>query len=114
MAHGADDGIPSDRSVRRLLLIIPTLFGVSVRSCWGWRSRALMRLPRAQMLEMLRQDFVRTAGASRRSWGSCWRRGRLGVVRSAVVQFGTAIPAESTLSFLGYGVPPPYPAWGSR
>jgi len=31
----------------------------------------------------------------------------------ATVQLGTAILAESTLSFLGYGVPPPYPAWGS-
>src|SRR3954468_21935355 len=31
----------------------------------------------------------------------------------ATVQLGTAILAESTLSFLGYGVPPPYPTWGS-
>ena len=26
--------------------------------------------------------------------------------------FGTAIAAETTLSFLGLGVPPPYPSWG--
>ena len=31
----------------------------------------------------------------------------------ATVQLGTAILAESTLSFLGYGVPPPFPTWGS-
>ena len=31
----------------------------------------------------------------------------------ATVQLGTAILAESTLSFLGYGIPPPYPAWGA-
>ncbi|MFN8634945.1 MAG: ABC transporter permease [Chloroflexota bacterium] len=35
------------------------------------------------------------------------------IIVLATVQLGTAILAESTLSFLGYGVPPPYPAWGS-
>jgi len=35
------------------------------------------------------------------------------IIILATVQLGTAILAESTLSFLGYGVPPPYPAWGS-
>jgi peptide/nickel transport system permease protein len=30
----------------------------------------------------------------------------------ATVRLGTAILAEATVSFLGYGVPPPYPAWG--
>ena len=31
----------------------------------------------------------------------------------ATTQLGTAILAESTLSFLGYGVPPPFPTWGA-
>jgi len=31
----------------------------------------------------------------------------------ATSQLGTAILAESTLSFLGYGVPPPFPTWGA-
>jgi peptide/nickel transport system permease protein len=35
------------------------------------------------------------------------------VIVLATVQLGTAILAESTLSFLGYGVPPPFPAWGT-
>jgi peptide/nickel transport system permease protein len=30
----------------------------------------------------------------------------------ATVQFGGAILAEASLSFLGYGVPPPTPTWG--
>jgi len=30
----------------------------------------------------------------------------------ATTQLGIAILAESTLSFLGYGVPPPFPTWG--
>ena len=28
-------------------------------------------------------------------------------------QLGAAVLAESTLSFLGYGVPPPFPTWGA-
>jgi peptide/nickel transport system permease protein len=31
----------------------------------------------------------------------------------ATVQLGSAILIESTLSFLGFGIPPPVPAWGS-
>lgn len=31
----------------------------------------------------------------------------------ATIGLGTAILAESALSFLGFGVPPPYPSWGS-
>ena len=31
----------------------------------------------------------------------------------ATTQLGAAIIAEATLSFLGYGVKPPFPAWGS-
>ena len=34
------------------------------------------------------------------------------IIVLATVQLGTAILAESTLSFLGYVVPPPHPAWG--
>jgi peptide/nickel transport system permease protein len=35
------------------------------------------------------------------------------VIVLATVQVGGAILAESTISFLGYGVPPPHPAWGA-
>ena len=34
------------------------------------------------------------------------------IIVVATLQLGTATLAESTLSFLGYGVPPPLPAWG--
>ncbi len=34
------------------------------------------------------------------------------IIILATVQLGGAILAESTVSFLGYGVPPPAPAWG--
>ncbi len=35
------------------------------------------------------------------------------VIVLSTVQLGAAILAESTLSFLGYGIPPPFPAWGA-
>jgi len=34
------------------------------------------------------------------------------IIILATIGLGTAILAESALSFLGFGVPPPYPAWG--
>jgi peptide/nickel transport system permease protein len=34
------------------------------------------------------------------------------IIIVATVQFGGAILAEASLSFLGYGVPPPNPTWG--
>ena len=35
------------------------------------------------------------------------------IIILATIGLGTAILAESALSFLGFGVPPPYPAWGA-
>ncbi len=31
----------------------------------------------------------------------------------ATTQLGAAVLAEATLSFLGYGIPPPFPSWGA-
>jgi peptide/nickel transport system permease protein len=35
------------------------------------------------------------------------------IIILATIGLGAAILAESALSFLGFGVPPPYPSWGS-
>ena len=35
------------------------------------------------------------------------------IIILATIGLGTVILAESALSFLGFGVPPPYPAWGA-
>ena len=40
--------------------------------------------------------------------GSAWD-----LLHTLIRPVGAAILAESTLSFLGYGVPPPFPTWGS-
>jgi len=34
------------------------------------------------------------------------------VIVLATVQVGAAILIEATISFLGYGIPPPFPSWG--
>jgi len=35
------------------------------------------------------------------------------VIVLATIGLGAVILAESSLSFLGFGVPPPYPSWGA-
>jgi len=35
------------------------------------------------------------------------------VIILSTVQLGSAILAEASISFLGYGIPPPFPAWGT-
>jgi peptide/nickel transport system permease protein len=76
------------------------------------------RIVRGAVLGMRHQPYVESA--------RCVGAGHARIVRSyvlpnvsaaivvlATTQLGTAVLAESTLSFLGYGVPPPFPTWGA-
>jgi peptide/nickel transport system permease protein len=76
------------------------------------------RVVRSAVLAMRHQPYVESA--------RCVGAGHARIVRSyvlpnvaaailviATTQLGAAILAESTLSFLGYGVPPPFPTWGA-
>ncbi len=76
------------------------------------------RVVRGAVLGMRYQPYVESA--------RCLGAGDFRIVRShvlpnvsaailvlATTQLGAAILAESTLAFLGYGVPPPFPTWGS-
>jgi peptide/nickel transport system permease protein len=76
------------------------------------------RITRAEVLRVKTLPYVeaaRSGGAGRirilvrhvlpNSWGP--------VVVLAVLDFGTAILAVSSLSFLGFGAPPPQSEWGS-
>jgi peptide/nickel transport system permease protein len=76
------------------------------------------RVVRSAVLGMRNQPYVESA--------RCVGAGNLRIVRAyvlpnvaapilvlATTQLGVAILAESTLSFLGYGVPPPFPTWGA-
>ena len=75
------------------------------------------RVVRSAVLAMREQPYVEAA--------RCAGAGHARIVRSyvlpnvsaailvlATTQLGAAVLAESTLSFLGYGVPPPFPTWG--
>jgi peptide/nickel transport system permease protein len=76
------------------------------------------RIIRSAVIAMRHQPYVETA--------SCLGAGHARIILRhvlpnvfapililATVRLGTAILAEATISFLGYGVPPPYPAWGA-
>ena len=92
----------------RTLLIILSLFA------WGGYARQV----RGEVLQLKEMDYValaRVAGAS--PLRIVWRHLLPGVTNTLIVVAtlgtGQIILAESTLSFLGVGIPPPNPAWGS-
>lgn len=76
------------------------------------------RVMRAETMRVRRSVYVEAARAvGTRWWVSLGRHvlpnaaGPVSVL--AVLEFGLAILAVSSLSFLGYGAPPPAPEWGS-
>ena len=78
----------------------------------------IVRLVRGQTLQLKALDYValaQLAGAS--TFRIMYRHILPGVTNTIVVattlQVGSIILAESILSFLGAGVPPPTPTWGS-
>ena len=81
---------------------------------WAWYARVL----RAEVLRLKEGDFIHLAVV-----GGCSKARIMvrhifpNIVNSLVVlmtlNLGVVIIAEASLSFLGLGVPPPDPAWGS-
>ena len=81
----------------------------------GWETYA--RITRGEVLVVRALDFVTAARVvGQRSWLVVLRHIVPNVLSSAVVlaalQVGTTILAESSLSFLGLGVQPPFVTWG--
>ncbi|GAB7261295.1 MULTISPECIES: ABC transporter permease [Dickeya] len=75
------------------------------------------RLVRAEVLRVRHSDYVEAAfGSGGTFFGVLWRHilpnSLTSVLAFAALQFGSAILALATLSFLGYGAPPPTPEWG--
>ena len=75
------------------------------------------RLARGEVVRARRSEFVEAAyGSGGSFWRVLWRHilpnSLTAVIAFAALQFGQAILALSTLSFLGYGTPPPTPEWG--
>jgi peptide/nickel transport system permease protein len=76
------------------------------------------RITRAEVLRIKTLPYVEAARGGGASWLSVVRRHILPnswgpVLVLAVLDFGTAILAVSSLSFLGFGAPPPQSEWGS-
>ncbi|HHR1326158.1 ABC transporter permease [Klebsiella aerogenes] len=75
------------------------------------------RLSRAEVVRIRHSDYVEAAYGSGGTFLAVFWRHILPNALSPVLafvtlQFGQAILALSTLSFLGYGTPPPVPEWG--
>lgn len=82
----------------------------------GWIGFA--RLARGQFLKVKQQDFVSAAIATGASSGRVILHHMIPntfqpMVVQACLGMANTILAEATLSFLGLGVPPPAPSWGS-
>jgi peptide/nickel transport system permease protein len=129
---GAVGGIADDAVMRLVdvLLSIPGLllslsiiillgFGtVNAAIAVGITSVAnFARLARAEVVRVRHSDYVEAAyGSGGTFWAVLWRHilpnSLTSVIAFSALQFGSAILAIATLSFLGYGTPPPTPEWG--
>jgi len=105
-----------------IILTIVVVFGqgygilIAVLALISWPGA--VRLVRAEVLRLRTQDYVslaKVAGSS--TWRILYRHILPGVLNVVVVtatlRTGQLILTEATLSFLGAGVPPPNPSWGS-
>jgi len=103
------------------LAIITALgFGtVNVAIAVGFASAAsFARVMRSEVITISTALYVEAARASGVRWYTVLRRhvlpNSLGPVLSlSALEFGTAVLAISSLSFLGFGAPPPAPEWGA-
>jgi peptide/nickel transport system permease protein len=78
----------------------------------------LARMVRGQILSLREQEFTEAAralgaGDSRIIFRHILPNALAPVIVSTTMRIGSAILQESSLSFLGLGVPEPYPSWGS-
>jgi len=103
-----------------LAFVVALGFGsVNVAVAVGLASVArFARVTRAEVLRVRTTGYVEAARAAGARWYSILGRHVLPnaigpAVVFATLEFGAAILAVSSLSFLGYGAPPPAPEWGS-
>ncbi len=105
-----------------LLLLLVALYGPSlagtvlVLGATSWMAAA--RIVRAEILSLREREYVRAAEASGAS------RARVAFLHllpgaaapllvEGTIRFANTLLLESSLSFLGLGVPPPTPSWGN-
>jgi peptide/nickel transport system permease protein len=106
-------------------ILLLALAAVIPRSIWSimliigltsWPSIA--RIVRGEVLSLRERDFTEAARAlGATDWRIIWRQilpnAMAPIIVSTTLRIGHAILAESGLSFLGLGTPPPFPSWGS-
>jgi peptide/nickel transport system permease protein len=115
-----------DIAISLPVILIALLFGVLFGPSFGniiiiislvlWSQFA--RMARGETLRVKESDFIdlaRTAGCSkaRIMFEHVLPNVAGALIVLATLQVGTVIIMEAALSFLGVGVPPPTPAWGS-
>ena len=117
------------RVVDVLLSIPPLLLSLALITALGYGTfnialavgiasvAGFARVMRAETMRVRQSTYVEAARAvGTRWWVSLLRHvlpnAARPVVVLAVLEFGLAVLAVSSLSFLGYGVPPPAPEWG--
>jgi peptide/nickel transport system permease protein len=103
-----------------LLLVISSILGpgllniIAVLSIWGIGEARIVRGQALSVKANVYIDAARALGCS--TWGIVTRHFLPNVLAPVIIlatlRFGTVILAEASLSFLGYGVPPPFPSWG--
>jgi peptide/nickel transport system permease protein len=105
--------------------LLLALSAVIPRSIWSitliigltsWPSIA--RIVRGEVLSLRERDFTQAARALGATDWRIIRRQILPnamapIIVSTTLRIGHAVLAESSLSFLGLGTPPPFPSWGS-
>ena len=118
------------RVVDVLLAIPPILLSLALITALGYGTvkvaiavgiasvANLARVMRAETMRIRRSTYVEAARAVGTRWYvTLWRHvlpNAAGpVLVLAVLEFGLAILAISSLSFLGFGAPPPAPEWGA-
>ena len=118
------------RAVDVLLAIPPILLSLALITALGFGTVKVAivvgiasvanfaRVMRGETLRVRRSVYVEAARAVGTRWWTTLARHVLPnaagpVLVLAVLEFGLAILAVSSLSFLGYGAPPPTPEWGS-
>ncbi|HLC30670.1 MAG TPA: ABC transporter permease, partial [Dehalococcoidia bacterium] len=106
------------------LLILITIISVIGPGLWNvifvlalgvaFRASRVMRSATLSVKENQYIDAARAMGARdlRIMWQHVLPNIMAPIIILATLEFGSVILVESSLSFLGYGVPPPFPSWG--
>lgn len=103
--------IPRDVSIIQRMYIIMVVLGVL-----SWTG--IFRLVRAQIFSQREQEYVTAAKALGVTEGTILRKHIIPNVMSVLLvsvtlSFATCMLTESSLSYLGFGIPAPTPTWGN-